>query len=286
MNKRIRNKQDKRRNRQRCDEVLKSISKHFKIVSKTYLDGYFIFSHGNSSVCHFKLKETPFWLYGLWVGKDGFQLFGEHFDLVDKFKPSRTYVSTTNSIDEFLSKVKEIQEEPKFHFINSMNYGQLLDVVNVNGESYFDFQVIRERNPSTGHYDLPKLIEPVLSLHEYVEREWDIYKEKGLKRFDDEVKDKKYTFDFFKELPTLFDEIKCVCIRDGNKDGWIQSPRFDIEVILKKGVEQNRLDEVMGEVEWLINKKSDSNEIRTHEYDFSLSGFYYEEFKKYDYKYV
>ncbi len=65
MNKRITKKTIKRNNLKRQNKILNELSKHFIIVNKSFKNGYFIFSFGESSVCHFCVKETPDWLYGI-----------------------------------------------------------------------------------------------------------------------------------------------------------------------------------------------------------------------------
>ena len=38
----------------------------YTITTENYGNGYFIFDYGPNTVVHFRLKETPGWLYGIW----------------------------------------------------------------------------------------------------------------------------------------------------------------------------------------------------------------------------
>ena len=118
----------KKLNKQRIENILNKItSNNFNITSKIFGNGYFIFSFGYNTVCHFYLKQTPLWKYGIWLdGKNGFQIFGEHEWLIDKFKPSRTYLSYNNDINGFLQEVKLISENLKLYFVDSLTSGDVL----------------------------------------------------------------------------------------------------------------------------------------------------------------
>lgn len=48
------------------DEWYTKENEHFTVEDIEYLDGYFIFAHGTNSVVHFKIKECPGWLFGIW----------------------------------------------------------------------------------------------------------------------------------------------------------------------------------------------------------------------------
>lgn len=121
MTKRIQKKRASIKNKARCDACLKQIQQAgFKILQKTYKNGYFLFDFGENSVCHFKLKAIPDWRFGIWLDSDGtYEIFGDHRDLIDKFKPSRTYVSHS-SLAPFIQELQAIREHPYFHFVKSM----------------------------------------------------------------------------------------------------------------------------------------------------------------------
>lgn len=75
-------------------------SQNYTITTEQYGDGYFIFDYGPNTVVHFRLKETPGWLYGVWwsfkVNKEGIisivgEFFAQYEEEIDKFKPSASY---------------------------------------------------------------------------------------------------------------------------------------------------------------------------------------------------
>lgn len=74
--------------------------KPYTITTEDYGSGYFIFDYGPNTVIHFRLKETPGWLYGVWwsfkVNKEGIisivgEFFAQYENEIDKFKPSTSY---------------------------------------------------------------------------------------------------------------------------------------------------------------------------------------------------
>lgn len=75
-------------------------SQNYTIATEDYGNGYFIFDYGPNTVIHFRLKETPGWLYGVWwsfkVNKEGIisivgEFFAQYEEEIDKFKPSASY---------------------------------------------------------------------------------------------------------------------------------------------------------------------------------------------------
>lgn len=75
-------------------------SQNYTIATEQYGDGYFIFDYGPNTVVHFRLKETPGWLYGVWwrvsINKEGIisivgEFFAQYEEEIDKFKPSASY---------------------------------------------------------------------------------------------------------------------------------------------------------------------------------------------------
>ena len=95
--------------------------------SVNYLDGYFIFGKGTNSVVHFKVKECPGWLFGIWweIPEKGNTIKGTFFTQyekdIDKFKPS--YSAYTS--DLYFHEDKDIScfDEVKImNFINKEPY--------------------------------------------------------------------------------------------------------------------------------------------------------------------
>ena len=86
-------------------------------------NGYFIFDLGEDAVTIFKIRGIKRWTFGMWITdtktKSGdpaykIELFGQHDDLIDKFKPDRSPVLETMKVftgftsrEGFLDKHKE-----------------------------------------------------------------------------------------------------------------------------------------------------------------------------------
>lgn len=87
-----------------CFQCLKENG--FTVTDVEIGNGYFIFDLGQNSVVHFKIKEIPYWKFGLWIIKDTekneytVQFFGDKIDWIDKFKPSRSTITSAEDRDE------------------------------------------------------------------------------------------------------------------------------------------------------------------------------------------
>ncbi len=99
-------------NKKRANNILDIIeSNGFHVTSKKFGSGYFIYSLGSNAVCHFKLKELPDFLFGIWLyDNNKFEIFGQFELYLDKFKPSRNEVSKKTTLESFLEGIKFIQE--------------------------------------------------------------------------------------------------------------------------------------------------------------------------------
>lgn len=89
------------------DACFQCLKEHgFTVTDVQVGNGYFLFDLGQNSVVHFKIKEIPYWKFGLWIIKDTekkvytVQFFGDKIDWIDKFKPSRSNVSTVKHGEE------------------------------------------------------------------------------------------------------------------------------------------------------------------------------------------
>lgn len=113
MNKRILNKKIKKQNKDRINKILEELD--YKVVKKYFGDGYFIFTFQKCSVSWFYLNEFPNWRFGIWLNdKNGYSIFGEHEYLIDKFKPTRTYLSEID-VSKFNEKLNEILNKKEMH---------------------------------------------------------------------------------------------------------------------------------------------------------------------------
>ncbi len=113
MKKRIRIKREKYKNTKIINNILSNLK--FNITKKVFGNGYFMFSFEENSVCWFWLKEFPGWKFGLWLGKNNsFSIFGEHISMIDKFKPSASYISF-ESVEEFNNELTLVLNKDESH---------------------------------------------------------------------------------------------------------------------------------------------------------------------------
>jgi len=112
MNKRIRKKLEKINNTNRINEILKSLN--YTIQKKIFGSGYFLFDFEKNSICWFWLKEFPDWKFGIWLNDNSYDIFGEHTILIDKFKPSASYMSF-NNVQDFNNDLQLILIKDKSH---------------------------------------------------------------------------------------------------------------------------------------------------------------------------
>ena len=104
---------------------------NFHITDINLLDGYFIFDYGKNSVVHYRLKECPGWLFGVWWGEpteNSTRLVGTWFaqyeETIDKFKPSRSEFTDVINVDtatetvstSYLEQTAFIRDEPMLAF--------------------------------------------------------------------------------------------------------------------------------------------------------------------------
>lgn len=275
MNKRMKRKTAKRVNTQRHEKLLSTIQEAFTVDTKLFLNGYFVFDMGTRSVCHFTLKETPDWKYAIWLYPNNvFTVFGEHKKLIDKFKPSRTYISFANNVEGFLNLVKKIEEKPKLYFVDSLTYGDALkDFSRDENGFYSGYQVIREFNEDSGCWDkISRNVE--LTQEEYVKQKYEEFmKDEQIHKNNVEA-DRKNTFEFFKKLPYQFEEIVAIGVVDRNEKGISCYPRYDIGVVVNPNMSDEEFDAFYYKVDKFITDSVYSKERKTHEHQFDLYGFY------------
>lgn len=125
MNKRIKKKHESIVNRaigltnkQLMDGVLEKLRSHGLTPHKVeFPTGYFLFMNQTDyEIMHFKLKELPEFLFGVWNKELTFDndetkrvpfIFGERECLLDKFKPSRAEWSPLHKTTYFVKERKE-----------------------------------------------------------------------------------------------------------------------------------------------------------------------------------
>lgn len=78
----------------------------FPTYNVEYMDGYFIFDIGEDSVIHFRVKGVwSGWKFGMWINSEDkektVELFVQHDDNIDKFKPTRSSIVEEFSLEDF-----------------------------------------------------------------------------------------------------------------------------------------------------------------------------------------
>ena len=107
----------------------KALKEDIKVTFKDvkYLDGYFIFGTGTNSVVHFKLKETPDWLYGIWWNIPKKYYAKEKRKMVlPKFVEGHFFAQYEKNIDKFKPSASTIQCE--FSIVPNDNHCSLYEV--------------------------------------------------------------------------------------------------------------------------------------------------------------
>lgn len=275
-------------NLKRHENILNEISKDFTIKDK-YFSEYLDIKNG---FCCFYLEETPNWKYAIRLeDENNFVIFGEHEELIDKFKPSRTYLDYENSIEEFIEEVKKISENPKLYFVDSITYGEALEpwIEHIwdNGEvSYTGYQVIREYNEETKLWNKYKRDESITQEY-FVNKEYEEFYKAKLQRLEDEESDKEYAFDYFKKLVNT-DNIIAIGIEDMNKNGWRHTPRYSIYVVINEDdFTQETFIDFYYELRKTIRESNNHNNRKTYEHQFCLEDCFndLDDIKDCDYKY-
>lgn len=115
-------------NKEIREKIFKRLEEYdFEVMNVRVMNGYYLFDFGDESVVHFKIKGCKRWLFGLWIGrtKDGnpnsIDLFGEHEDYIDKFKPTRVEISEKAEIvkDSDESEINNVIDDLIWRFIDS-----------------------------------------------------------------------------------------------------------------------------------------------------------------------
>lgn len=178
-----------------------------KYCDVQYYNSYFLFEFDYDKICHFRLENNKNWLFGIWLTPDlknkkvTIELFGEHEEYIDKFKPSRSIISFNKTlyllennsygkIDlqillfEFIGELNKIQRAPYLH--QYLTYG--IDAYNY--ESFIEYFInyfweYKIKNPFNkwftydGLYNLSKYIFKPLILFIYPKLKIKIYNHKN-----------------------------------------------------------------------------------------------------------
>ena len=203
-----------KKKKQRHNLILNEIKKDFRVKNLVYCEGYFIFTMGKFAICQFTVKEIKDWKFAIWLGEgDKLYFIGEHMDLIDKFKPGRTYIDEEiNSVDDvrnsIIFKLEKLKEDPILHFACSTyfcDFGKLTSGYNKN-EVY----------------------------KEHIESE--------TQRIRVDMEQYQVMLNRVKELRDN-ELVMGVELIDKNSDGWSHSPQYDVDIILKDKYDENLTEE-------------------------------------------
>lgn len=290
MNKRLRKKLESMNNSAKIDEILKTVTGQFTLQTKVFSNSYFIFKKEEKSICHFTLKETPDWKYGIWLtDNNGYYVFGEHIELIDKFKPGRCYLDFENDITMFIYSIQDIALKPKYHFVNSLTYGNAefdyKEIVSEDGSVYYKgYQVIRCYNDKTQHYDIFSR-DLSITQESYVESEYTKYFEEKANREMEIECDRKSVFNFFSKTLFDFNDVLAVAVYDNNTMNFKCNPRYRVCIVVNKELSDEYLENLYTKIESCANDVQSNN--KTSEHEFIINGLYDDlaDISKYSYKY-
>ena len=274
-------------NLERHEIILNTISKYFTIKNKEFKQWW----NSENDICYFYLEDTPNWKYAIRLeDEQNFVIFGEHEELIDKFKPSCTYLDCENDVESFIKEVKQIAENPKLYFVDSMTYGEALEPWTEHkwvedDISYSGYQVVREYNEETKLWNKFRRDESITQ-EDFVNKEYNEFYKSKLQRLEDEDFDKEYAFDYFQELVKQ-DNIIAIGIKDNNKGGWRHFPRYSIYVVINENnFTQESFNDFYDELKDTIRENNYKNR-KTYEHQFTLEDCFndLDDIKDCDYKY-
>lgn len=92
-------------NKEIKEAIFEELKKNqMEVINPSVGNGYFLFDLGEESVVHFHIKGCKRWLWGIWIthdeNKTNIDLFGEHEDYIDKFKPTQTTIAVETKIPD------------------------------------------------------------------------------------------------------------------------------------------------------------------------------------------
>lgn len=276
MKKRIRKKLIKKRNLARHKVLFDQIKKDFTVKDETFRDSYFFYHFGKNSICHFSIKETPDWLYGIWLSEDSFQLFGEHIDFIDKFKPSRTYLSCEDDIERFLSQIHDISKRPDYHLAAVISGGAVDTPYESIDGFEFGYQVSRTKDPDTGAFIVSR--DESITLDQFISKVVEEHRIQKVKEKEEIESARKMVFEFF---PTLLEKsshfLKVGVLDRVASSGMYCSPRYDILILSDGNLPDEEADTLLEKIDDLCWNISDQDLPFTHNQQVSLRGIYFDE---------
>lgn len=276
MNKRVKLKTQKKQNLARHKEILTALGEHFKVKNKIFYDGYFLCDFGKSSVCHFTLKDTPEWSYGIWLLGDSFEIFGEHDDFIDKFKPTRTHLAYKDDIEEFITTVSDIAARPDYHLADILSGGTVAFPCKKIGESIRGYQVVHTRDPKTNEWI--STWDESITQEEFIAREIAEHRAEEKEKAEEIEAVRKSNFAFFKRLLDFDSSIRQVIVSDRMvlNPGLIISPRYDLLIVVEDDVTEDECSRLSRVLDNHISNASHEASYIRYEHSFDFRAVYWE----------
>ena len=215
----MKKKMSKRRlkviNKNKHNEIMKSILEKYTLTRQVFGDGYFIFSFDVNTISWFFLKEFPEWRFAIWLNEDGYDIFGEAIVQIDKFKPTASTLSEENAIP-FLVELEKIQNnegdwkeynletisqqenQDKTELITKRNIDKLTKFIEVEQEKYENEEVnsclkLVDRNTDTCS------VSPRYLITEYVDSD--------IEGYSDSEEGKNRTAELFDKMSNLIEYV-------------------------------------------------------------------------------
>lgn len=208
-----------------ADDIIENINKVCEVTNVEYGNGYFIFEFGDNSVVHFRIKELPGWLFGMWFSYDKktkgvikCEWFCQQDLWVDKFKPSRSEIQCTTlfSISQFA--IDKILTEPEDVFFDGY---EIIDNIKFMLKhpwlaAYRDYRGVSLNIDYVTERYAKKYIQKATKK--------EIKHDKMVAKLEEKMKDKVV------QKVNQLEFIESVEVVDKNQDGWICHPRYSLKI--------------------------------------------------------
>lgn len=210
------------------DCLIKILNKECKVYDVKIGNGYFIFEFGDNSVAHFKIKELPGWLFGVWLSYDEnirnnitIQWFCQQELWLNKFKPSNSTIccKTTICIDDFIASLLEGNDD-----VYSVDFYEIIDNINFMKK----YPYLAAYRDITGE-DLNTNYITKKYAKRFVKKE----NKQNTHRINMAEKLEKTLANIVVKEVNKIEGIEHIKLIDENEDGFSVSPRYHLEVIPK-----------------------------------------------------
>lgn len=238
MNKRIYKKVYKKNNKEKVFKLLNNFlaKSNFtlnKNVGLLFNKSNYFLEYNNRDV-EFFVNELPDWRLCIslnFYGDNIIRFFGENDYLIDKFRPTSTYISETNLVD-FISKTKNIESDLKYHFVNSLTFNSLdIDYVENVDESGYKivkgYQAVYDKENSVFYRD-----ESII-LSEYVNDKYKLFFESKNDIYMNEINERETIISILKNKFKNNTDVLNVGLLDKNvKNNYVSYPRYEVSLLV------------------------------------------------------